>query len=83
MSEKLTYQRQVVLGLVLLGIMHLCAFVTRRGIFINLAWVLYGVSFIVHPAVPAQAAGVRHIRAWVRLAGALCVLLGLLIRFYP
>ena len=81
--ERLTFGRQMGLGLLFLLLMFLCGTVFRRGIFVNIAWIVYGLAFVLHPVAPTRAAGIRHITRWVRLAGGLVMLLGVLTRFSP
>ena len=78
--KKISFDKQIVLGLAFLALMHICSWVFKQGIFINIAWVVYGLSFIIHPVVPDQAKGTKNIQLWVRLAGLLCVVIGVITR---
>lgn len=79
--KKLTFEKQIIVGVAFLLLMHICASIFKRGFFINIGWVAYGLAFILHPVYPEKGAGIRHIRLWMRAAGLFCLLVGLLIRF--
>lgn len=79
--KNLTFERQIILGLVFLLLMHVCASLSSRGFFINIGWIVYGLAFIVHPVYPQKSAGVKNIVLRVRLAGLICLLVGALTRF--
>lgn len=77
----ITYRQQLRGGIILLLLMHICSTLFHNGIFVNIAWVLYGLSFILHPVCPERAKEVKNIRLWVRFGGLLCVIIGLITRF--
>lgn len=79
--KKLTFDKQILIGLAILLMAHICSWIFKQGIFVNAAWVLYGLAFIIHPVCPERAKDVKNIQLWVRLAGVLCVLVGLITRF--
>ena len=79
--DKLTFERQMIAGVAFLLLMQVCAYVFRRGIFINIGWVMYGLAFILHPVCPQKSAGVKNARLWVRIGGLVCLLVGALTRF--
>lgn len=78
--KKLSFDKQIVLGLAFLALMHICSWIFKQGIFVNIGWIAYGLLFIVHPAVPDQAKSIKNIQRWVRLAGLLCVMIGVFTR---
>lgn len=79
--KKLTFDKQIIIGLAILLMAHICSWIFKQGIFINAAWVLYGLAFIIHPVYPEKSKDVKNIQLWVRLAGVLCVLVGFITRF--
>ena len=52
--EKLTFKRQLFFGIVLIIAGNILAFTFRKGIFSNIAWILYGLLFIINPVYPEQ-----------------------------
>lgn len=53
--RSLTFQRQIVLGIVLIIVGNLLAFTFHNGIFSNIMWILYGLLFILNPVYPEQS----------------------------
>ena len=78
--KKLTYGKQMVLGIVLLTLGHILSWVTDWRYFENLGWIAYGLLFLIHPVWGAGAVNSPHIKTYVRLAGAAIVLMGCFIR---
>ena len=79
--KKLTFDKQIIIGLAVLLIAYIGSWIFKQGIFVNAAWVLYGLAFIIHPVYPEISKDVKNIQLWVRLAGVLCVLVGIITRF--
>ncbi|MDO4361967.1 MAG: oxidoreductase membrane subunit [Eubacteriales bacterium] len=79
--KKLTFDKQIIIGLAVLLIAYIGSWIFKQGIFVNAAWVLYGLAFIIHPVYPEKSKDVKNIQLWVRLAGVLCVLVGIITRF--
>ena len=78
--KKLTYGKQMVLGIVLLTLGHILSWVTDWHFFENLGWIAYGLLFLIHPVWGAGAVNAPHIKTYVRLAGAAIVLMGCFLR---
>ena len=78
--KKLTYSRQIVLGLILLSLGHLLSWVTGWQYFQNLGWIAYGLLFLIHPVWLESASQNPHIKTYVRVAGAVVILIGLMLR---
>ena len=78
--KRLTYGRQMVLGIVLLTLGHIMSWMIDWQYFQNLGWIAYGVLFLIHPVWGAGAANTPHIKTYVRLAGAAVVLMGCFLR---
>lgn len=53
--SSLTFQRQIVLGVVLIVSGNLLAFAFRNGIFSNIMWILYGLLSILNPVYLEQS----------------------------
>lgn len=81
--KKLTFKRQICLAL---GIMILCfiiATATKLSFIHNLGWIIYGLSFIIHPVWPeslAYADPKKMIR-YCRIAGIIVIAIALITRF--
>lgn len=78
----LTFKRQIILGIVLVVIGNVTAFSFRNGMFSNAAWILYGLIFLVNPVYPERNIDEKKGRTAARIAGLLCIAIGLLTRFY-
>ena len=76
----LTYRNQIVLGVIVLGVGHLLSWFTDISLFINMGWIFYGGLFVLHPVWAERANGHPHIKKYVRLAGVVVILLGLMLR---
>ncbi|MCD8190676.1 MAG: hypothetical protein LUD78_10800 [Clostridiales bacterium] len=75
--EKLTFQRQFLLCVVLVLCGFLLAALTNCGVFSNVGWVAAGLLFVVHPVCLPNA----NNRTAARIGGGIVILLGLVLRF--
>ena len=53
--KKLTFDKQIIIGLAVLLIAYIGSWIFKQGIFVNAAWVLYGLAFIIHPVYPEKS----------------------------
>lgn len=82
--KKLTFDRLLGLGIVLVVLANVLAFLFHAGILVNLAWLVYGVLCLFHPVCPARWQGSAREKSallGVRIAGGICMAIGLLTRF--
>jgi len=79
--KKLTFKRQMQLGIVCIILGFILSEIFHTGIFSNIAWVIYGLLFVVHPVFPQNAAEGKHGRKVLRFAGVVLVLFGLTTHF--
>lgn len=82
--KKLTFDGFLCTGIVLIAIANVLALLLHAGILVNLAWILYGGLCLLHPACPARwknSNREKNAVLGVRLAGILCIAIGLLTRF--
>ena len=80
--EKLTFKRQLFLGIVLIIAGNILAFIFRKGIFSNIAWILYGLLFIINPVYPERYRdNGEKAKVAARIAGIVCIIVGLITRF--
>ena len=81
-GEKLAFQNQIFLGVVLIAAANALAFILHLGIFTNIAWILYGLLFLINPVYPKWYHGEREkAKLGARIAGVLCILVVFLTRF--
>ncbi len=80
--EKLTFKRQLFLGIVLIIAGNILAFIFRKGIFSNIAWILYGLLFIINPVYPERYRdNGKKAKVAARIAGIVCIIVGVTTRF--
>lgn len=82
--EKLTFNRLVGTGVVLIAIANGVAFLLHAGFLVNLAWIVYGGIALLHPACPARWKDTdreKNAVLGIRIGGVLCVVVGVLTRF--
>ena len=80
--EKLTFKRQIFFGIVLIIAGNILAFIFRKGIFSNIAWILYGLLFIINPVYPERYRdNGEKAKVAARIAGIVCIIVGLITRF--
>lgn len=76
----LTYQNQLFLGVIGIGVGHLLSWLTEFSFFLNLGWIICGMLFVIHPVWNERADENPHIKRYVRLAGIIVMLMGLMLR---
>ena len=79
-----TFGKQIGMGMVLLFASGCLAAVLHNSIFLNLAWILYGLLFVIHPVYPEQAMlryGEEGAQKIARMAGLICIAIGLITEF--
>ncbi len=77
---KLTFKTQVIVGLCLFAAMVITAHITKIEYLFNVGWILYGLLFLIHPVFPQNAAAGKHGKLYMRIVGAIVVILGFMIR---
>ena len=78
--KKLTYGNQMTIGIIQLVICHILAHLINIGWIINLGWIVYGLLFLLHPVVPKSAEGHPKVTRYVRIAGVIIILFGVMLR---
>ena len=81
--KEITFKQQVLFGIVLVIIGNSIAFALHNGIFTNLSWIIYGITFLINPVYPKRAEwtlGDKKARMVVRFCGGICILVGMLIK---
>ena len=79
--KRMTFQRQLCLGLILLFLGFICSSLFKVSIYSNIGAILYGLLFVINPVCPNKAKDVPRIRLYIRLTGVLLVILGVMTRY--
>ena len=80
--KKLTFRRQIFIGIMLIVVGNILAFIFHKGICANIAWILNGLMLIVNPVYPERYRNDAKRAKWgVRIAGVICILVGVLTRY--
>ena len=81
--KKLTFERQMQLSLGILLLCFVLATLTKWGVFCNIAWVIYGIIWIIHPTWSKSWDWKDHdkLRLGCRIAGVIAIIVGLITRF--
>ena len=83
--EKLTFNRLIGTGVVLMVIANGLAFLLHAGFLVNLAWIVYEGIALLHPVCPARWKDTdreKNAVLGIRIGGVLCVVVGVLTRFF-
>ena len=82
--KKLTFQTQIYLGVFIALIGFSLTAIFQNGIFSNIAWIVYGLLFIVNPVYPKSleySKGEKKAKYIIRFAAILCIIIGIITRF--
>lgn len=76
--KKLTFSRQLTLGMLIMAICLVIAFVAKIEVFQNIAWILYGLLFFINPVVPQNVPDgkIKIARIAIRICGVIIIYLG-------
>lgn len=77
--KNLSFKRQIILGIVVIIMGNSLAFGFHNGIFSNIAWTFYGLLFLLNPVCPERHDGKKG-KLGARIAGVICIVLGLITR---
>ncbi len=81
--KQVNFKTQFLIGIIALILAHILGYITQNGIFINIAWVLYGLAFIINPVYPNPNGTVFPQKGVLgaRIGGVLVIIVGLITRF--
>lgn len=79
--KRITFKIQLYISGALILIGNLLSTLFKNGILCNVAWVLIGLLYILHPVCPSGYIGNPKIENAIRIAGTVLILIGLLIRY--
>lgn len=76
--KKLTFSRQLTLGMLIMAICLVIAFVAKIEIFQNIAWILYGLLFLINPVVPQNVPDgkIKITKIAIRVCSVIIIYLG-------
>ena len=78
---KLTFKRQIILGIILIIAGNMLAFVLHKGIFSNIMWIIYGLLFVINPVYPERSGyNEKKAKMGARTAGIVCIIFGFITR---
>lgn len=82
--KKVTFIQQIFIGIILIVVGNMFALILHKGLFANIAWVLYGFLLILHPVYPEKFSNdVKSAKLGSRIAGIICILAGILTKYIP
>lgn len=76
----LTCQRQLILGIILMALGNILSAVTEIWFLENMGWILFGLLFLFHPVWSENVDNNPRVKTYVRIAGAVVVLIGCCLR---
>lgn len=81
---KITFKQQVFIGIILIIAGNVLALILHKGLFANIAWILYGLILILNPVYPEKYSNdEKRAKLGSRIAGIICILAGILMRYIP
>lgn len=81
---KITFKQQVFIGIILIIAGNVLALILHKGLFVNIAWILYGLILILNPVYPEKYSNdEKRAKLGLRIAGIICILTGILTRYIP
>ncbi len=78
--KNISFRTQVIVLLSLALVLWICATAFDLPLLFNLSWILYGLGFLIHPAIPSICQDMPNAERYIRISGALCILVGLILR---
>ncbi len=76
--KKLTFSRQLTLGMLIMAICLAITFVAKIEAFQNIAWILYGLLFLINPVVPQNVPDekIKITKIVIRICSVIIIYLG-------
>lgn len=79
--KRFTFKEQIILGVILVIVGNILAFIFHNGMFSNVVWIIYGLLFLLNPVYPEQYISEKKGKIAARIAGVVCIVIGLLTKF--
>lgn len=76
------FRTQMILSVIMIIVFNILSTVFQHWIFRNIGFVLCGLMYLIHPAVPENAPASKQMRLAVRIAGVFLILIGIFTRSY-
>lgn len=80
MTKRFTFKAQLLCGVIIAIASCTLSFALHISIFMNIAWIIYGLMWIFHPVCP-EGFDERRGSQLARVAGVVCIAVGLIIKF--
>ena len=80
MKKRFTFNIQLLCGVMIAIVSCALSFALHKSIFMNVAWIIYGLMWIIHPVCPKGFDARRGIQL-ARAAGVICIAVGLIVKF--
>ena len=80
--KKLTYEAQLTISFIIVILGSFLSDIFNFWIYHSIAYVICGLLFIVHPAVPKHLEGIDKAVFWTRIAGVILILIGIFTRVH-
>ena len=82
-KRKLTFKQQALGGIGLIILSCFLSQIFQNGMFHNIAWIVYGLMFIINPVWPQFGADAdpKKMKKACCIAGVICILVGVFTRF--
>ena len=80
MKKRFTFNIQLLCGVMIAIVSCSLSFTLHKSIFMNVAWIIYGLMWIIHPVCPKGFDARRGIQL-ARVAGVICIAVGLIVKF--
>ena len=76
--KDISFKEQVLYGVMLIVSGNILAFIFHKGIFSNIAWIIYGLNLILNPVYPEKyKTDEKRAKLGSRIAGVICLLIGI------
>lgn len=79
MTKRFTFKAQLLCGVIIAIVSCTLSFALHRSIFMNIAWIIYGLMWIFHPVCPEGFDKSRGSQL-ARVAGLVCIAVGLIVK---
>ena len=80
MTKRFTFKAQLLCGVMIAIASCTLSSALHKSIFINVAWIIYGLMWIFHPVCPEDFDEKRG-NQLARVAGVVCMTIGLIVKF--
>lgn len=79
---KLSFRGQRNICVIIIILFNIISTIAKHWIYHSVGWVLCGLLFLLNPVVPEHLENNKKAVFWVRVAGVICILVGIFTRSY-